>query len=190
MFSIKFSNFPSWGTSIGFSNQYSLYFALRGGQDYTKTFPFGQGWGAGPVNPTLWNDWKVAEPTDVRREASIINIPAELPSYTKGGWADFIQETDYVDKKDCPVTAKKPDGTMASSYSVLMYATPDNFQLDNTQDVIIIRFADVLLMDSELNGDATSMNKVRHRAGLPDVAYSLPALQRTPLGTFFRGYTL
>jgi len=178
MFSIKFSNFPSWSTSIGYSNQYSLYFGLRGGQDYTKTFPFGQGWGSGPVNPTLWNDWVAAEPNDVRRTASIINIPTELPTYAKGGWADFIQETDYWDKKDCPVTAKNPDGTMASSYSVLMYATPDNFQLDNTQDVILIRFADVLLMDSELNGDAVSMNKVRARAGLPAVAYSLPALQK------------
>ncbi|MCX6239644.1 MAG: RagB/SusD family nutrient uptake outer membrane protein [Bacteroidia bacterium] len=177
MFAIKFSNFPSWSTSIGYSNQYVLHFGLRGGQAYDKTFPYGQGWGAGPVNPTLWNDWKTAEPTDMRRVASIIEIPTELPTYAKGGWSDFVQETDYWQKKYTPVSAKNADGTYASSYSVPMYATADNFQLDNTQDLVLIRFADVLLMHSELTGTATSMNLVRKRAGLPDKAYSLAALQ-------------
>jgi len=177
MFSIKFSNFPSWGTTIGYSNQYALYFGLRGGQDYPKTFPYGQGWGSGPVNPTLWNDWKSAEPTDLRREASIIDIPAELPKYTKGGWADFVQETDYWQKKYSPVTAKKADGTVASSYSVLMYETPDNMQLDNTQDMVLLRLADVYLMQSELTETNTSMNIVRKRAGLDDKPYTLANLQ-------------
>lgn len=177
MFAIKFSNFPSWSTSIGYSNQYVLHFGLRGGQAYDKTFPYGQGWGAGPVNPTLWSDWKTAEPTDIRRVASIIEIPTELPTYAKGGWSDFVQETDYWQKKYTPVSAKNADGTYASSYSVPMYATADNFQLDNTQDMVLIRFADVLLMHSELTGTATSMNLVRKRAGLPDKAYSLAALQ-------------
>ena len=177
MFAIKFSNFPSWSTTIGYSNQYALYFGLRGGQDYGKTFPFGQGWGHGPVNPTLWNDWKTAEPNDIRREASIIDIPKELPNYAKGGWSDFVQETDYWQKKYSPVTAKKADGTYASSYSVLMYATDDNFQLDNTQDIVLIRLADVYLMHSELTQTNTYMNLVRKRAGLPDKPYTLANLQ-------------
>jgi len=177
MFAIKFSNFPSWSTSIGYANQYCLYFGLRGGQDYPKTFPYGQGWGAGPVSPTLWNDWKAAEPTDMRREASIINIPVELPKYAKGGWSDFVQETDYWQKKYSPVTAKNVDGTVASSYSVLMYATADNMQLDNTQDMVLIRYADVLLMHSELTGTNNSMNLVRERAGLSDKPYSLENIQ-------------
>jgi len=178
MFAIKFSNFPSWSTSIGYSNQTILYFGLRGGQDLAKTYPFGQGWGHGPVNPTLWNDWKAAEPTDLRRQASIIEIPTELPNYAKGGWADFVQETDYWQKKYSPVSAKNPDGTYASSYSVLMYSTAENFQLDNTQDQVEIRLADVYLMHSELTGTNTYMNKVRDRAGLPGLAYSLAALQK------------
>ncbi len=178
LFSIKFSNFPSWSTTIGYSNQYALYFGIRGGQDLSKTFPFGQGWGMGPVNPTLWNDWKTAEPSDVRREASIINIPSELPNYAKGGWADFVQETDYWQKKYSPVSAKKADGSYASSYSVLMYNTAENFQLDNTMDIVIIRLADVYLMHSELTGTVTYMNKVRERAKLaPKAAYSLADLQ-------------
>ncbi len=43
MFMIKFSEFASWSTTIGYSNGYALHMAMRGGQDYAKTFPFGQG---------------------------------------------------------------------------------------------------------------------------------------------------
>ncbi|WP_321369311.1 RagB/SusD family nutrient uptake outer membrane protein [uncultured Draconibacterium sp.] len=179
MFSIKYSNFPDWGTTIGYSNQYALHFGLRGGQDYENTFPFGQGWGAGPVVPTIWNEWVQAEPTDtIRREGSIINIPVELPNYAKGGWADFIQETDYWNKKMVPVTARNESGTLASSYSVLMYGTEDNMQLDNTMDLIIIRYADVLLMHSELTETNTYMNEVRARAGLEGKEYSLQNIQK------------
>ncbi len=177
MFAIKFSNFPSWSTSIGYSNQYALYFGIRGGQALANTFPFGQGWGMGPVNPTLWNDWKTAEPTDIRREASIVNIPSELPNYAKGGWADFVQETDYWQKKYSPISAKNTSGGYASSYSVLMYGTAENFQLDNTQDLVLIRLADVYLMHSELTETNTYMNLVRARAGLPAKPYTLANLQ-------------
>ncbi|WP_319271780.1 RagB/SusD family nutrient uptake outer membrane protein [uncultured Draconibacterium sp.] len=179
MFAIKYSNFPDWGTTIGYSNQYALHFGLRGGQDYENTYPFGQGWGAGPVVPTIWNEWVQAEPTDtIRREGSIINIPVELPNYAKGGWADFIQETDYWNKKMVPVTARNESGTLASSYSVLMYGTEDNMQLDNTMDLIIIRYADVLLMHSELTETNTYMNQVRARAGLEGKEYSLQNIQK------------
>ncbi len=179
MFAIKFSNFPDWGTTIGYANQYALHFGLRGGQPVENTFPFGQGWGAGPVSPVIWDKWVQAEPTDtIRREGSIINLPVELPGYAKGGWADFIQETDYWQKKYSPVTAKNPeDGSVATSYSVLMYGTEDNFQLDNTQDIVLIRYADVLLMHSELTETATNMNLVRERAGLEDKPYSLENIQ-------------
>lgn len=177
MFAIKYSNFADWSTTIGYSNQYMLHFGLRGGQAYANTFPFGQGWGAGPVNPTLWEDWEEAEPTDMRRTASIIDLPNELPNYTKGGWNDFVQETDYWQKKYTPVTAYQSDGSLASSYSVLMYGTEDNMQLDNVKDLVLIRLADVYLMHSELAEDNTYMNMVRARAGLGPVAYSLTNIQ-------------
>lgn len=179
MFAIKYSNFPDWGTTIGYSNQYALHFGLRGGQAYENTFPFGQGWGAGPVVPTIWDEWVQAEPDDtIRREGSIINIPVELPNYAKGGWADFIQETDYWNKKMVPVTGRDENGNLASSYSVLMYGTEDNFQLDNTMDLILIRYADVLLMHSELTETNTYMNQVRARAGLEGKEYSLENIQK------------
>jgi hypothetical protein len=51
-------------------------------------------------------------------------------------------------------------------------------QLDNIHDLVLISFADVLLMQSELKEDVTGINKVRARAGLdPISSYSLTALQ-------------
>jgi len=53
-----------------------------------------------------------------------------------------------------------------------------NFQLDNTQDIVLLRFADVLLMHSEISQTVDGINKVRERVGLPDIGtYTLAALQ-------------
>ena len=96
MFAIKFNKQASWNTTIGYSNGFALHFGVRGGQDIKNTFPFGQGWGAGPVAPNLVKDWKVAEPNDIRLKATIcdVNDTEEMPNYGRGGWADFVQETD------------------------------------------------------------------------------------------------
>ena len=180
MFAIKFSKFASWSTTIGYSNSYNLYFGIRGGQELGKTFPFGQGWGAGPVNPGLWTDWGNSEPNDIRREASIARITTEIPQYTKGGWVDFVQETDYYAKKSSPITSKKSDGSgYWETFEQDMYNyTTVNFQLSNIHDLVLIRFADVLLMQSELKEDISGINRVRARAGLPGIStYSLEALQ-------------
>jgi hypothetical protein len=180
MFAIKFSKFASWSTTIGYSNQYNLFFGVRGGQELAKTFPFGQGWGAGPVNPGLWTEWENSEPNDMRREASIARIPDEIPQYTKGGWVDFVQETDYYAKKTSPITSKKSDGSgYWETFEQDMYNyTTVNFQLSNIHDLVLIRFADVLLMQSELKEDISGINRVRARAGLPGISsYSLEALQ-------------
>ncbi len=178
MFAIKFNKFANWGTSIEFSNGYALCAGLRGAQDYNKTFPFGQGWGAGPVAPNLWKDWVTAEPNDGRRVASVAYIPTELPNYAKGQW-DFVQETDYYAKKWSPVVSKKADGTCYDTFEQDMYSyTTVNFQLSNIHDLVLIRFADVLLMQSELKQDVAGINKVRIRAGLPTIGtYSDAALR-------------
>ncbi len=185
MFMIKFNKLADWQTTIGYANSYALHFGMRGGQAYENTFPFGQGWGAGPVAPNLVNDWTVAEPNDARREASVCNVN-ELPAYTRGGWADFVQETDYYGKKLSPISCKTTE-TESGYYSCFenaMYGTSnwiqgsDNMQLNNIHDLVLIRFADVLLMQSELKEDATGMNQVRSRAGLPATSYSLENIQR------------
>lgn len=43
------------------------------------------------------------------------------------------------------------DGTTACvNYSCILYGRTPDFQIDNTQDQVIIRYADVLLMMAEL----------------------------------------
>ena len=198
MFAIKFNKQASWNTTIGYSNGFALHFGVRGGQDIKNTFPFGQGWGAGPVAPNLVKDWQVAEPNDIRLKATVcdVNDTEEMPNYGRGGWADFVQETDYYAKKWSPIACKNDgtipgaDGNPAPEYAfcfeTCMYGMTggqqggygNNFQLDNIHDQVLIRFADVLLMQSELKEDVTGINKVRARAGLsPISSYSLKALQ-------------
>lgn len=185
MFAIKFNKFASWSTTIGYANGYALHFGVRGGQAYANTFPFGQGWGAGPVAPNLVNDWKAAEPNDMRRDASIQDWSTST-TYTKGGWDDFVQETDYYNKKWSPITAKNDavSGGYSATFENVMYpgnwdvSGVENMQLGNIHDLVLIRFADVLLMQSELKEDVAGINRVRARAGLPAISsYSLSALQ-------------
>lgn len=178
MFSIKFNKQASWSTTIGYANGYALHFGVRG----TACFPFGAGWGAGPVAPNLVSDWKAAEPTDMRMNATIQNMQ-DLQGFVLGGDGDFLQESGYYDKKLSPVEAKKDDGTVSVCFENLMYpdnwsvAGAENLQLNNIHDLVLMRFAEVLLMQSELTENADGMNKVRARAGLPAVSYSLQALQ-------------
>lgn len=183
MFAIKFSNFADWNTTIGYSNQYLLHFGIRGGQPYHNIFPVGSGWGAGPVAPKMWEDWAAAEPSDLRREASIMPL-ADLADYKKGGWA-FVEETDYWQLKCVHISAKKGikddegNDLCYSSFSVPMFGASDNFQLDGVNDLMLIRYADVLLMHSELTETTDGINEVRGRAGLPGIgAYSLDALKK------------
>ena len=185
MFAIKFNKLASWSTTIGYSNGYALYFGVRGGQEYANTFPFGQGWGAGPVAPNLVKDWASIEPQDKRREATVQDW-SKVSTYKYGGWSDYVQETGYYDKKWSPISAKKSDGTYICCFEDLMYGDQgglsggygNNMQLDNIHDLVLLRFADVLLMQSELKEDVAGINKVRARAGLSPIgSYSLKALQ-------------
>jgi hypothetical protein len=57
-------------------------------------------------------------------------------------------------------------------------------QLRHAQDFYYMRFADVLLMLSELTENAQYMNMVRERAGLDPIAYSLDALKQERLHEF------
>ena len=180
MFAIKFNKQASWSTTIGYACGIALYMGARGGQDYGNTFPFGQGWGAGPVAANLVADWKASEPNDPRRDASIHDW-AESPKYEYND--DHVQSSQYYAKKFSPITSKKDDGTYFCTFENDMYpgmwetSGVENFQLGNIHDLILVRFSDVLLMKAELNEDAAPLNEVRARAGLAPVAYSLAALQ-------------
>ncbi|MBR1956539.1 MAG: RagB/SusD family nutrient uptake outer membrane protein [Bacteroidales bacterium] len=172
MFIIKFNTQPSWGTTIGYSNQTALFMGVRGQSADQDHFPFGTGWGMCPVNPSLVADWKATEPNDPRLDASIISV--DKWNYKFGGDSN-IQETGYYQTKTMPVIGRKADGSgFWKSYVNEMYpglvwseGNEDNFQLNLIDDMVMIRFAEVLLMDAELNGNQASFDAVRARAGLP-----------------------
>lgn len=192
VFAIKCSHLASWGTTIGYSNQYMLHFAIRshGGADqYKNLFPFGQGWGAGPVSPKLWKDWKATEPNDPRREASILD-GSQTKDYVYGADKQ-MEETGLWQKKVVAITAAKTykqdsnDKTVidalfnsfTSSEDYYGDGKADDFQLAHEVDLNVIRFADILLMHSELTETADGINRVRARAKLPEVSYSVTALR-------------
>lgn len=179
VFAVKFGTSAGWGedTQLGYANQYLLHFGLRSNNGGVGTFPFGQGWGAGPVNSKLWDDWRVAEPNDIRRTGSIINADADLDNY-QWGQDSQMEETGFWQKKYVPVTAYDDAGGLIPSYAIIKDGAPADMQIGHTQDLVLIRFADVLLMHSELKEDATGLNKVRARVDLPAVSYSLAALKR------------
>lgn len=182
MFAIKYNEYSNYNEELkGYANMYCLYFGMR--DDHAETnFPFMRGWGYGTVSPALVREWKSIEPEDPRRDASICYVPSELPEYDRSkGFEDWVQETDYLNKKLCPIGAKKEDGTI-TIFDHLMYDNDswvvEDKDINMLQDLVLLRYADVLLMRSELYEDADKgMNQVRQRAGLPGVAYSLEALQ-------------
>lgn len=175
VFAIKYSSIANWDVISQKCNQICLYYGLRGQPNYTFTFPFGQGWGFGTVNPVLWDEWDDA---DLRKKGSIINCldKNEVKLYTKGG-NNQMDETYYVNKKHSPINVYT-DKTHSNvvGYSVQLYnMTETNFQLTNTQDLMIIRFADVLLMAAELGAPNAQayLDRVRSRVNLPSVPVTL-----------------
>ena len=175
MFMIKFNTQPSWGTTIGYSNQTALFLGVRGQSlDNGECMPFGTGWGMCPVNPSLVSDWKALEPNDARLDASIIDVKDFSGTYVFGGDSN-IQESGFYQTKTMPVIAwSEENGKYMKSFTNVMFpgltwssGNEDNFQLNSVNDMVLIRFAEVLLMDAEINGNQASFDKVRQRAGLP-----------------------
>src|SRR5690606_18094072 len=160
VFAVKFGTLVDWGDQyiLGYSNQYLLHFGLRSSNGMESTFPFGQGWGAGPVNRDLWDQWRAAEPNDIRRSGSVINVDTDVENYVYGADSQ-MEETGLWQKKYMPITAFD-DGKLLPSYAILADAAPAELQLAHTQDLVLIRFADVLLMHAELAENAASMNRV------------------------------
>lgn len=174
VFAMKFGTLASWSSSIYYSNQYDLYFGWRN----QTQIPFGQGWGGGPVNSQLWDAWP---DNDIRKRGSMININDSVGEGITGyvwGADKAYHETGIWQKKYMPINIRYigADGTTKiGNYSVPLYGVPDNYQLDNTQDVVLIRFSDILLMGAELGSThaADYMHMVRNRVGLPDVPVTL-----------------
>ena len=197
LFQIQFMNASRWGidgqianggtysTSRMYCNYLSCWWALRvngnnGNRDYT--YPFTQGWGQGTPSCNIWDDWTQAEDKggykDIRKLGSLIDCENELTEYTYV--KDDCEESGYGVKKWNGVTLDALTGD-----SPWWHAVDPNFKgtLDNPmqgehfEDFYLMRYADVLLMLTELTGEASYMNQVQKRAGVPETAYSLKAVQ-------------
>ncbi|MDR0536905.1 MAG: RagB/SusD family nutrient uptake outer membrane protein [Tannerellaceae bacterium] len=186
VFTVKMTHLGDWGTSIGYSNLFSLFFGLRNeSTDYKTVFPLGQGWGAGPVNTQLWDEWKQDEPDDIRRSASIFNQEEEAVGEYNWGADSQMEETGLWQKKIVSTTAFGKNGNADELYNSFSSApeyfnsSSDNFQLGHETDIIGIRYADILLMHSELTRTPDGINAVRARVNLPAVAaYSDKTLRK------------
>lgn len=178
MFSLRYA-FGNWDWAKGqsYNNRVCLYFGVRD----NSMVPFGQGWGWGTVNPMLYDQW---DDKDTRKKGSILELgDAEqgTDSY-KGDVGD--QETGYFNKKYTTLQHDGEDGVKGLFYYLYNMDNGDPLQLWAAQDFYYLRFADVLLMQSELTEDNTNLNRVRARAGLAPVPYSLDALKKERIHEF------
>ena len=187
VFVVKNIGLNDWdGTQLRYTNQLALAFGVRNngaGNRYQTVFPLGEGWGAGPVDSRLWDEWVADEPNDPRREASIYNTEIEGSGYEWGGDTQ-MEETGLWQKKVIAIRAYGKGGDANALYSSFFSDpayesyTGDHFQVGNAADLPLIRYSDILLMHSEITKTADGMNQVRARVGLPAVAYSEDALRK------------
>lgn len=186
LLAINFQYQSAWSNQLHLTNQYGLFFGIRcdgNNQDddryhvgtETSVYPFSTGWGCGTVATNLVNDWRRIEPEDPRFEASILDM-----SKTKldpGSFSDAVELTMYHQKK---ITSVRSSGGVKYSWSIDAMGSDGNgnYQASNCTPLYVFRFADVLLMYSELEKDVAPLNQVRARVGLKPVdAYSEEALR-------------
>ncbi len=186
LLAINFQYQSAWSNQLHLTNQYGLFFGIRcdgNNQDddrfhvgtETSVYPFSTGWGCGTVASNLVNDWKRIEPEDPRFEASILDM-----SKTKldpGTFSDAVELTMYHQKK---ITSVRSSGGTKYSWSIDAMGSDGNgnYQASNCTPLYVFRFADVLLMYSELEKDVKPLNEVRARVGLkPYDSYSEEALR-------------
>lgn len=182
MFSIKYSSKANWDDNNAYANNEAcLFFSPRESDGSTaNNFPLGIGWGAGTVSSKMLAEWKAYAPKDPRIDGSIFDVTKEAPNYSWG--ADKQQdETGLWEKKYCAINYKvsSDDGDTYQNISMALY--PDvssDYMINNVQDIVVLRFADILLMHSELTKTVDGINHVRARVGLPAIStYSDQALQ-------------
>lgn len=192
----------AYGTQYYGRNLTALFFSPRyqdadnpnsDGDGWGGVYPFGTGWGGGTVTPDIWNTWPSADP---RKKASILNVDdAEemLPDgrhmiyHDNGGHQ--VEDTHMFNKKYIAINVhtekmvSKDSQNGPGAVSLYWYCYPEIMDTDNDymscnfMDEVSLRFADVLLMHSELTGTADGMNRVRQRVGLDPVGYSETNLQ-------------
>jgi hypothetical protein len=92
----------------------------------------------------------------------------------------YYEQTGYFQKKYININSYNAEKGGVYAFGLQAYpgiSTQTSQQLIQIADLIHIRFADVLLMHSELTGTADGLNRVRARSGLAPVAYTLDAIK-------------
>ena len=185
MFAVKMSNKPGWSADAQLRhNRIVEFYGLR--KTTEAAFPFSvQGYSNGPVCEKLWTDW-AADPDyagDYRRVGSICDRAVEIPNYP-GDKAKEVENTNLLAKKYIGCEAYNEDHSGRYLSYGYYYGSENNRQTGLTQSLVWLRFADVLLMHSELTDGAvvyngkSGLNAVRQRAGLGDLPYSLSLLKK------------
>ena len=167
------------GTGQKYNNRVPLFFGIR---DHSMV-PFGQGWGWGPVHAEFYDDWSDEDP---RKEGSVLNLNTKDPDLGIQGWSigKGDHNTGLVNQKYTSLQHGGDDGIKGMFYYLYDMSHGDPMQLWAAQDFYYLRFADVLLMHSELTETADGMNAVRARAGLDPVTFSMENLKNERLHEF------
>ncbi|MCF0163805.1 MAG: RagB/SusD family nutrient uptake outer membrane protein [Bacteroidales bacterium] len=191
-------------TYTQFSNTVAQFYSPSGDNlDKRQSYPFGNGWGAGPVSPAMVDEWKEwsekqayinpDQKEDPRLTGSIWSYTAYDPNVDGNILLDrklddsepdytvsyrYYEQTGYFNKKYININSYYNGNIYA--FNLQRYPGSSSMtsnQLLQNYDLIHIRFADVLLMHSELTETNTGLNAVRNRSGLADVAYSVENLR-------------
>jgi len=206
LFAAKHNLLSNWTYTWFSCTDAQFYSPSADNYSKTQSYPFGTGWGAGPVSPAMVDDWKAWSKSqtftdgyteDPRLTGSIWSyraydandgttvlfdrrLDSDEPDYTVS--YRYYEQTGYFNKKYININAADSTGSASSitSFGRIMYPGISSYTsqaLLQIQDYIYIRFADVLLMQSELEHDATGLNRVRARSHLAPVPYSLEAIK-------------
>jgi starch-binding outer membrane protein, SusD/RagB family len=175
VFAIKYT-YKGFNTNLTTENpakqvgsQWQVMVGIRAQAKVKNHAPFGEGWGAGTVDPRLWNSF---EPGDSRREGSIICWDSLHLKYPINK-SDMREYTGLNWKKYCPLED-------SASGRRLLEKLGGNYLYDNYEDFYAIRYADVLLMGAELNLDddiskaQNYYDQVRDRAFRNDQSHRKP----------------
>lgn len=172
------------GRSHHQENKMLYYVGMRQGSNNKKLFPMNRGYGFGPVNPALYKEWMESEPGDIRMMGSIYSLEVEGldPSTYEWGNDNALEETGLFQKKAQAFQAYVNGTWMFEALSSNKYYGDGKTDLGrkyNPSNLTLMRFAEILLMHSELTQTVDGINKVRVRANLSPIAsYSFEALEK------------
>ncbi len=172
-------------SSAYYRNYFVCYQSFPSVADKKDIYPFGQSFGHGSANPQIAEDWDAEmEKTgefDIRKFASLIdcnegedreiNVP-----YSECVHSSQAENSPWHAKKNCVITAYDGDD-VTYSFNVVKYSLADA-KTTYIDEFVFMRYADILLMASELSQDVSYMNQIRTRAHLSPIAsYSFEALK-------------